>query len=123
MRALTFICSLLFCQGCFVYHYTTTPSLSGTVKDFTTKQPITYATVGFKKHDSIATKTALDGTFHLDPDHAWDFCWIMPGEFWSEGGIFFVDAAGYEPFEQKVSTMHGTPYIFKEPIELHRDSK
>jgi hypothetical protein len=47
----------------------------------------------------------------------------MPGEFWYEGGMFFVEAPGYEPFEQKVSTHHGTPYIFQGPIELHPDSK
>ena len=123
MRALPFICLLIFCQGCFVYHYTTTPSLSGAVRDVTTKQPITGAIVGFKAHDSIATKTASDGTFRLEPDHAWHFCWIMPGEFWSEGGMFFVQAAGYELFELKVYTRHGTPYTFQRPIELHGDTK
>src|SRR5215510_12925157 len=123
MPTLSSILLLIFCQGCFVYHYTTTPSLSGTVTDVTTKQPVAGATIGFREHDSIVTKTALNGTFRLEPDRAWRFCGIMPGEVWSEGKMFFVKAAGYELFEQKVYTRHGTPYLFPGPIELRRDSK
>jgi hypothetical protein len=123
MRAIPFICLLIFCQGCFVYHYTTTPPLSGYVRDVATKQPITGAIVGFQEHDSIATKTSSDGVFHLKPDHAWSFCWIMPGEFWSEGGIFFVQAVGYEPLKMQIWTHHGTPYNFQGPIELREDAK
>jgi hypothetical protein len=123
MRALPFICLLILCQGCFVWHYTTTPPLSGTIRDATTKQPIACATVGFKQHESIATKTGQDGSFWLKPDHAWQPCWVMPGEFWSEGGMFYVEAMGYKPFELKIHTMHGTPFAFQGPIELHQDSK
>ena len=65
----------------------------------------------------------MDGTFHLESDRAWRFCWFMPGEFWSEGGVFFIEAPGYRPFEQEVQTRHGTPYAFQGPIELHPDSK
>lgn len=123
MRALPILALLIFCQGCFVYHYTTTPPLAGTVQDAATKQAVPGATVGFREHNSIAIHTAADGNFHLEPDHAWHFCWIMPGEFWAEGGVFFVEAPGYRPFEQNIQIRHGTPYAFQGPIELHPDSK
>lgn len=123
MRAVPLLGLLMLCQGCFVYRYTTTPPLSGSVREASTKQAISGATVGFRKHDSIATKTAADGNFRLEPDHAWRFCWIMPGEFWAEGGAFFVEAAGYRPLEQNIQTRHGTPRTFQGPIELHPDSK
>ena len=115
---------LIFCQGCFVYHYPTTPPLSGTVIDVTTKQPISGATVGFREHESIDTETASDGTFYLQSDHAWRFCYFMPGEFWLDGGTFFVEAPGYEPFETNIYTHANIPYkISQGPTELHRDSK
>ena len=88
------------------------------VRDFTTKQPISGATVGYRDHKAIAAKTSVEGAFQLEQDHMWGFCWIMPGEFWAEDGLLFVEAPGYQPFEQEVYTRHGNPYIFRLPIEL-----
>ena len=110
-------------QGCFVYRYTITPPVSGTVVDATTRQPIAGATVGFRGHERRLATTAPDGSFVSRPDHIWRPCFILPGELWPSGGQFFIESSGYKPYEQRVITTMGRPFTILRPVELERESR
>ena len=119
-RLLLSLTIMVCAPGCFVYRYTITPPVSGTVLDAATKQPVAGATVGFRSHERRLATTAADGTFVSQPDHVWRPCFILPGELWPSGGQFFVEASGYKPYEQKIITTMGRPFAIVQPIELER---
>ena len=106
-------------QGCLVWRYPTTPKVSGSVIDATTKQPVPGATVGIRKHDDIIRTTSHDGAFRLPSDHVWRPCPLIPGDYWPRG-MLFIEAPGYRPHEQEVSTFGGRPVVLQQPVELQR---
>jgi hypothetical protein len=109
--------------GCFVYRYTTTPPASGRVINGSTQAPVIGARVGFRNHDRKATETRPDGGFHLGSDHVWAFSPLIPFEFTPCGGILFVEAPGYSPFETNVGMYVDQPLTFEKPIVLKRTSE
>lgn len=109
----------IFGQGCVVWRYSTTPQVSGTVIDATTKQPVSGATVGIRDHEGIIRTTSPDGVFRLPSDHVWRPCLLMLGDHWPQG-MLFIEAPGYVPQEQKVSTFGERPIVLQQPVELQR---
>jgi hypothetical protein len=110
-------------QGCVAWRYVDTPPASGAVIDATTKQPISGAKVGFRKHKRIDNSTASDGSFYVRPSYVWRPCFILPAELGWCGGLFFAEAAGYTPFEQVVTQRQGFPFTISPSIALKRDSE
>jgi hypothetical protein len=113
----------VFAQGCLAYRYTITPPVSGRVIDTTTEQPIAAAKVGIRKHERKSVATAKDGSFQLQSDHIWAFSPLMPWEFTPCGGVLFVDAPGYKPFEKDLGERVYRPVALAEPIRLQSDSR
>ena len=113
----------LFTQGCIVWPYNDTPAVSGTVIEAVTSQPVSNAKVGFRKHQRIDTRTALDGSFHLSASHKWRPCFILPAELGWSSGAFFVEAPGYIPCERAVDSREGVPIFLAQPIALEKNSR
>ena len=119
------MCSLLLLfavlgQGCLVWRYPTTPKVTGSVIDATTKQPVSGARVGVRQHDKLTRMTSPDGSFRLRSDHVWRPCPLIPGDYWP-GGMLFIEAPGYRPHEQKVHTFGGGTVVLQHPVELQRE--
>jgi hypothetical protein len=114
------VLACLFGQGCFVWHYTMTPPVSGRVIDSATGSPVVSAKVGFREHKRIETLTAADGSFLLPSDHTWGPAVIIPFEFTPCGGLFFIEAPGYDTFEQEIGPRMYHPFVFQEPVTLWR---
>jgi hypothetical protein len=112
----------IFGQGCLVWRYPTTPQVSGSVIDATTKQPIANATVGIRQHSRTVRTTAKDGSFLLRSDHIWRPCPLIPGDYWPQG-LLFIEAASYRTVERKVATFGGRLVILEQPIELERKTR
>lgn len=110
----------LFCQGCVVWRYTTSPPVSGVVRDSATGSPVVNAKVGFREHERIQTLTAADGSFRLPLGHTWGPALIIPFEFTPCGGTFFIEAPGYEAFELVIGPRMYHPVVFQEPVILWR---
>ncbi|MBI2517346.1 MAG: hypothetical protein HYV95_10580 [Opitutae bacterium] len=89
-------------QGCVAWRYTTTPVATGRVLDADTGKPVIGAEVGFRKHESVSTRTKEDGSFSLASDHKWGPAIGIPFEFTLCGGVLYVAAPGYESFEKDV---------------------
>src|SRR2546426_11381783 len=89
-------------QGCLIWRYTTTPPVSGTAIDATTREPLAGARVGFRGRERKSTQTIADGSFVLRSDHSWGPAVIIPFEFTPCGGMFFVEASGYATFERDI---------------------
>ena len=107
-------------QGCVVWRYTTTPRVSGKAIDSITGQPIEGAKVGFRDHKRISVLTMADGKFVLDSDHVWGLALIIPMELTPCGGLFFIEAPGYVPFEREIGPRVYQPFRFAEPVALIR---
>jgi hypothetical protein len=89
-------------QGCVAWRYTTTPVVTGRVLDADTGKPVVGAEVGFRKHESVSTRTKGDGSFSLASDHKWGPAIGIPFEFTLCGGVLYVTAPGYVTFEKDV---------------------
>jgi hypothetical protein len=87
-------------QGCVAWRYPSTPPITGKVLDAESGNPVVGAEVGFRKHQAIQTRTKVDGTFQLESDYSWGPAFILPFEFTSCGGVFYVIAPNYDPFEE-----------------------
>jgi hypothetical protein len=118
------IATAILAQGCFVYHYPSTPDVSGIVVDGSTRIPITNAIVGFRDHRKTFTQTAIDGSFHVLFGKKWGPAFIMRFEFTPCQGTFSVNAKGYQPFEEWLGTSPGyyKPIALTNPIALQRIS-
>jgi hypothetical protein len=89
-------------QGCVVWRYTTTPVVTGRVVDAESGKAIVGAEVGFRKHETVSTRTKEDGSFSLASDHEWGPAIGIPFEFTLCGGVLYIAAPGYSTFEKDV---------------------
>ena len=89
-------------QGCVAWRYTTTPVVTGRVLNADTGKPVVGAEVGFRKHESVSTRTKEDGSFSLASDHKWGPAIGIPFEFTLCGGVLYVAAPDYVTFEKDV---------------------
>lgn len=71
------ICFLM--AGCFPYHYTTSPGLSGTVVNAETRKPLAGAAISYsgRTNNTVVTFSADDGSFSVAPERKWGI-WIIP---------------------------------------------
>jgi hypothetical protein len=126
MRAgfLILICVLFApLQGCLAWRYRTTPSVKGRVLDSASHSPVDAATVGFRNHKGVLARTTADGRFHLEAGHTWGAAIIIPFEFTHCGGVLFVEAAGYDPFERDFGPWAYDPIVLDQPIMLSKMQK
>ena len=95
-----FFLGLVLCitmSGCFPYHYTMRPGLSGDVVSEESHKPLTNAAISFVGNTNIATVafSAEDGSFTISPERKWGI-WIIPQDVFALPYTVCVHHAGYE---------------------------
>jgi hypothetical protein len=87
--------------GCFPYHYTDRPGVSGSVVDEIGSAPISNATVLIRTHDlkhrtgEIQATCNAEGMFYLAPVRSWGI-YIIPMDVFGPFSEVTIDAPGYE---------------------------
>jgi hypothetical protein len=95
--------------GCFPYHYTLRPGLSGVILDETTSTPIANASVIVTTREishqigEIDVAAASDGTFRLSPKQRWGI-YIIPMDVFGPWTDATVTAPGYANQSFKLSS-------------------
>jgi hypothetical protein len=94
--------SIAFClTGCFPYHYTLRPGVSGVVIDDRNATPIPGAIVVVSSHgpsqkaEDLTLTTGPDGTFYLAPRRRWGV-YIMPMDAFGPWTEATISAPGFE---------------------------
>ncbi len=97
------IVALLY-SGCFPYHFTEKPGVSGTVLDARTGIPIPGATVCLTSYPFAVNETKIetsttqgDGSFLIPAQQRWSL-YIVPLDPGPMKGIISVQAKGYKEF-------------------------
>jgi len=87
--------------GCFPYHYTLRPGISGSVVDFQSHTPIAEAAVVVHTHIRFSEIHDLrltpnsDGIFFLPPTRQWGV-YVVPMDVFFPWSEVTIEAAGYE---------------------------
>ena len=86
----------LAASGCFPYHYTTRPGLSGAVVGGESHAPLAGAEISFGGTNTTALAfSAADGSFHILPKRQWGI-WIIPQDVFALPWSVRIYHAGYE---------------------------
>jgi len=86
----------LTASGCFPYHYTTCPGLSGIVVSAETHAPLVGAGISFDGTNTTAVAfSAADGSFHVPPERTWGI-WIIPQDVFAMPWSIRIYYVGYE---------------------------
>jgi hypothetical protein len=113
--------SLLLCSGCFPYHFTRKPGVSGNVIDARTGKSIQGAqvrltTYSFPKQEEKleSTTTQEDGSFIIPPEQIWSL-YIVPLDPGQMKGILSIQLEGYKQFVKEfyINTMGPSITRFK----------
>ena len=72
--------SLAALAGCFPYHYTLRPAISGHVLNAASGQPVANAWISDPRFSKDGTSTAVDGSFTLPAQKQWVIWFILPQE-------------------------------------------
>ena len=83
-------------SGCFPYHYTTRPGLSGTVVSAASHMPLAEAGISFgRTNTTIVAFSTADGSFAVSPRRQWGI-WIIPQDVFAMPWTVCIRHAGYE---------------------------
>lgn len=83
-------------SGCFPYHYTTRPGVSGTVVSAGTHEPLGDASVSFgRTNNSVVAFSTADGSFVVPPKRQW-WIWFIPQDVFPLPCTVCVRHPGYE---------------------------
>jgi len=90
-------------SGCFPYHYTIRPGLSGTVVNAQTHAPLAGAGICFGTNTTAVALSASDGSFHVPPGRAWGV-WAINQDVASptRGSGVNIRHTGYESYSTVV---------------------
>jgi hypothetical protein len=86
----------LAASGCFPYHYTDRPGISGRVVNARTREPLAGASISFGLTNTVAVAiSSADGSFVVSPKRQWGI-WIIPQDVFSFPWTVCVRHSGYE---------------------------
>jgi hypothetical protein len=113
--------------GCFPYHYTLRPGVTGVVLDARTGSPVANATVAVRSRDfhgqigEVTLATGADGKFHLAPEQRWGI-YVVPMDVFGPWVDAAITAPSYETktFKLTASAM-GPREVALGEIRLTRD--
>jgi hypothetical protein len=103
MRFLLLFPVLLTTSGCFPYHYTARPGITGTVVSAASQQPVVGAGIAFGRTNAIIAQTATDGYFAIPPKKRWGI-WIIPQDVFTRYYEVSVRRDGFQDYETEVGS-------------------
>jgi hypothetical protein len=103
----------LLASGCFPYHYTMRPGVSGRLVDAATDAPIPGADVHLKRYErelmfndkppeEVAEATGSDGAFSIPARKTWGL-YIVPMDVFNRKWTVTIEASGYQKYESDLS--------------------
>lgn len=87
--------------GCFPYHFTVIPAITGLVEDESTEEPLANVMVRVvtpnpdQNPGRFETTSGPNGRFHLSAQRQWSV-YTMPQENWPRRYLVRISAPGYE---------------------------
>jgi hypothetical protein len=113
--------TLVALAGCFPYHYTLRPAISGHVSNAANGQPIANARVADPRFSNDDTSTAADGSFTLPARKQWSIWFILPQEPMRPGPLH-VSADGFRDADWAWGGLHSS-IVTADPIRLEPVTK
>ena len=101
MRYLLLLSVCLASSGCFPYHYTDRPGITGTVVSAASQQPVVGAGIAFGRTNAIVAQTAADGSFEIAPKKQWGI-WIIPQDVFTRRYAVSIRHDGFQDYEAEV---------------------
>jgi len=89
---------ILMCSGCIPYHLQETPTVTGSVMDAATRQPIAGAKLHYEKYPDRVVLTSNDGVFAFPAIRKWQLVPLGPYDRFDKLHLR-VDAVGYRTGE------------------------
>lgn len=87
--------------GCFPYHFTSIPAITGLVEDESTEEPLANVLVRVvtpnpdKNPNRFETTSGPNGRFHLSAQREWGL-YVLLQENWPQRYLVRISAPGYE---------------------------
>jgi hypothetical protein len=122
-RILGIVIVALIASGCFPYHFTDRPGVSGRVIDAETEAPIERADVTLQikmSDEEIAAVSAPDGQFMIPAKQSWGIV-IAPFDPLAHIWHVKIQAPGYEKYDERFVTSTTGPAMTElGPIRLRK---